>query len=181
MEELKREVYLGRVSRGKADFKVTLIIEWNDDYYPGSGNVVRLYVRYAGREYQMLEKARWFVGDLIRPENDTIKDIIPSLYILHEIYLSPRAFFYDGNLLISVVWKELEEKKRYGAEEFDAVIKEINGGVPVEAARHVPDEVPESTLRWLFSLPGTGATWDDIQASTSISEEEFMNIISTTG
>lgn len=178
MQELRREVYLGRVSRGKADFRVTLIIEVNQQY-PEYGLPIRLYLKCAGHEYYLAEKISWFVGDTIKPVSQEIKNAIGSIYLLHELYMSYRASVFPPNTLTSVVVQELNEKRKYTIAETEEFIKKRFHGEGQTNCQ--PPEISESTIQWLFNLPGAGCTYEDITKVSMVSDEDYLNIISTTG
>ena len=178
MQELRREVYLGRISRGKADFRVTLIIEVNQ-HYPDYGLPVRLFLKYAGNEYYIAEKISWFVGDAITPVSQEIQNAIHSIYMLHELYMSYRATAFTGNTLTSVVIQELQEKRKYSIKETEEFIQKRFGGDGNTACK--PPEIPDSTLQWLFGLPGAGCTYEDFTKVSLVSDEDYLNIISTAG
>lgn len=181
MQSLIREVYLGRVERGKADFRVTLIIEINPREVNGD-KPISFYIRYGGREYPLSRSVGWLINGSIRPVDEAMAKAMCSIYLLHEVYLSFRSQHYDYNQNLGLAIREIRDRKRYDLTDIPAVLRQE--GLGERQLPAVPPELPDSTIKWLTNLPGTGCSFEDVEkaiASMTVSEEEYMKIISTAG
>lgn len=173
---ISREVYLGRVIRGKAYFRVTLIVTANPHKENGR-TPIDMELRYGGRVYSLSHKGSWLINNCITTDEE-MKKTMRSVYLTYAVYMSPRMSFYTFSQRVDIAMKEIQDGRRFGS---TSEIGEFLKNRIIKSKSTEEYDLPDETIQWLFNLPGTGHTYDDYMRMFIVSDEDFLKIISTAG